>query len=67
MLVWQVAQVDIVLALSDKSTVVEVHAQATLIDSQSGTVGQVITIKEIVDLPLNGRSFFELGRLTPVH
>jgi hypothetical protein len=65
LLVGQVAQVDIVLALGDKGTVVEVYAQAPLVDSQSGTVGQVITTKEILDLPLNGRSFFELGRLTP--
>ena len=65
LLVGQVAQVDIALALGDTSTVVEVDAQAPLVDTQSGTVGQVITTKEILDLPLNGRSFFELGRLTP--
>ncbi len=65
LLVGQVAQVDIVLALGDTSTVVEVDAQAPLVDTQSGTVGQVITTKEILDLPLNGRSFFELGRLPP--
>src|SRR6266446_7372220 len=65
LLVGQVADVDISLALGDTSAVVEVDAQAPLIDSQSGTLGQVITTKQILDLPLNGRSFYELGRLTP--
>src|SRR5713226_7335794 len=65
LLVGQVAEVDITLALGDTSAVVEVDAQAPLIDSQSGTLGQVITTKQILDLPLNGRSFYELGRLTP--
>src|SRR5438094_2314479 len=65
LLVGQVAEVNISLALGDTSAVVEVDAQAPLIDSQSGTLGQVITTKQILDLPLNGRSFYELGRLTP--
>src|SRR5216110_1848471 len=49
LLVGQVAEVDITLALGDTSTVVEVDAQAPLIDSQSGTLGQVITTKQILD------------------
>ncbi len=44
---------------------IEVTAQAPIIDTQSGTLGQVITTKQILDLPLTGRSYYELGSLTP--
>ncbi|MEO7144887.1 MAG: hypothetical protein ABI165_15420, partial [Bryobacteraceae bacterium] len=47
------------------STSVEVTASAPLLDSESGTLSHVITNTEIVNLPLNGRSFYELARLTP--
>ena len=32
---------------------------------ESGTLGHVVTNTQIVNLPLNGRSFYELARLTP--
>jgi hypothetical protein len=63
--VGQTAQIDVQLSLGDTNTIVEVTTQAPLIDTQSGTLGQVITAKQILDLPLNGRSYYELGRLTP--
>jgi len=64
-IVGQSARVDVDLRVGDVSTQVEVVASAPLLNTESGTLGQEITNKQIVDLPLNGRSYYELARLTP--
>ncbi len=63
--VGQSARADADLQIGETSTSVEVTAAAPLLDSESGTLGHVITNTAIVNLPLNGRSFYELARLTP--
>jgi hypothetical protein len=64
-LVGQSARVDVELRIGDVATKLEVTAAAALLNTESGTLGQEVTNKQIVDLPLNGRSFYELARLTP--
>ena len=64
-IVGQSARVDVELKLGDTSTKIEVTAAVALLNTESGTLGQEVTNKQIVDLPLNGRSFYELARLTP--
>jgi hypothetical protein len=56
---------DFDLVLGETSSVVEVSAAVPLLNSESGSLGHVMTNKQIVDLPLNGRGFNELARLTP--
>ena len=56
---------DLDLVLGETSIVVEVNAAAPLLNSESGSVGHVMTNRQITDLPLNGRGFAELARLTP--
>jgi hypothetical protein len=51
----QTANVPIQLKVGDVSQEVTVSADAELINTQSGTVGQLIDQKRIVDLPLDGR------------
>ena len=63
--VGQAARVELTLALSTLSTEVFVTTQASLLNTESATLSQVISNEQIVDLPLNGRSFHELARLTP--
>jgi hypothetical protein len=63
--VGQSARVDVELRIGDVATKLEVTATVALLNTESGTLGQEITNKQIVDLPLNGRSFYELARLTP--
>ena len=60
----QTARLDIALRLGAVAETVEVSAAAALIDSQTSVVGQVIDNKRIVELPLNGRNYLELARLT---
>ncbi len=56
---------DFDLALGETTTVVQVNAEVPLLNSESGNLGHVMTNQQIVDLPLNGRGFNELARLTP--
>ena len=60
----QTARVDFVLDVGAVSQTVDVSAATALIDSQTSVVGQVIANKSIVELPLNGRNYLELARLT---
>jgi hypothetical protein len=61
----QAVRSDVRLPIGETTTLVEVTAGAPLLDTESGTMGQVMTNKQITDLPLNGRGFYELARLTP--
>jgi len=61
----QVARVDFGLEVGSVTQTTEVTAQAPLLDQSSASLGQVIGSKQILDLPLNGRSTFRLVQLTP--
>lgn len=63
--VGQSTRVDVTLNIGDTSTRIEVSATTPLLNTESGTLGQQVTNQQITDLPLNGRSFYELARLTP--
>jgi hypothetical protein len=43
---------------------VTVQAVASMLESESAVVGQVIAARQIVDMPLNGRNFLQLASLT---
>jgi hypothetical protein len=61
----QSARADVQLQLGSTATTVEVTAAAPLLNSESASLGTVVTNTEIVNLPLNGRSFYDLAKLTP--
>ena len=56
---------DFDLSIGDTGTVIEVSTTVPLLNSESGSLGHVMTNNQITDLPLNGRGFAELARLTP--
>src|SRR5262245_55627447 len=63
--VGQSARVDVEMKVGEVSSTIEVTSSAPLLDTESGTLGHVVTNTQIVNLPLNGRSYYELARLTP--
>jgi len=60
----QVARFDFTLKPGALAETVEVSAAAALLDSETATVGQVISNKSIVEMPLNGRNYLNLAALT---
>jgi len=57
--------VDLTLEVGAMSQEVRVDAAPPVVDVNTSSVGQVIENKRIMDLPLNGRSVFNLANLTP--
>jgi hypothetical protein len=56
-------QIDIQLQVGAQSEEVKVFAGASMVETQSVAVGQVIDAQRIVDLPLNGRQVYQLVSL----
>lgn len=61
----QRARVDAMLTLGSASEVVEITASAPVLQTETGSVGQVVDNRKIVSLPLNGRGAFGLIGLVP--
>ncbi|HLQ45540.1 MAG TPA: carboxypeptidase-like regulatory domain-containing protein, partial [Planctomycetaceae bacterium] len=59
----QHATVDIKLELGNVTEIVDVRAEASLLDRASGGLGQTIDNTRIEAMPLNGRMIFMLNRL----
>ncbi len=56
---------DMILTVGEVSSEVEVTAAAPILQTESGSVGQLVGGKTINDLPLNGRNYTFLARLVP--
>ncbi len=63
--VGQDLKIDIALQLGSVSQQVVVTGQAPLLETQTSSAGQVISGRDIVQLPLLGRDAYALGELTP--
>jgi hypothetical protein len=61
----QTATLAVRLAIGQDARQIEVVADAPLIESTSSSLGKTVGIREIQDLPLNGRHFTQLGLLQP--
>jgi hypothetical protein len=59
------ATVRVHLKLGLTSQQVEVNANATLVQSTVSSIGETVMEREILDLPLDGRDFSQLGTLQP--
>ena len=58
-------RLDVVLEPGTVSELVTVTQDASLLRTESGSLGQVINNRKIVDIPLNGRNFLSLVTLSP--
>ena len=58
-------RVDLTLRIGQVSEIVNVEAATPLLETDSSSKGQVITAKQVVELPLQGRSYANLALLSP--
>jgi hypothetical protein len=58
-------RIDLQLEVGNVSETIEVSAAAPLLSTENTAVGTVIENKRIVELPINGRNFLNLVRLSP--
>ena len=56
---------DLQLPIGTVGETVSVVADASLLRSETGSLGQVVSNRKIVDIPLNGRTFVQLAALAP--
>ena len=63
--VGQIATVNPKLELGASTTVVEVTGAAISVNSEQAAVQDVLTAKDIAQLPVNGRNFLDLATLEP--
>jgi hypothetical protein len=61
----ETATIPIHLQLGSETQQVEVNADASLVESTTTSLGQTVMEREILDLPLDGRNFSQLGTLQP--
>ncbi|MBV8863799.1 MAG: TonB-dependent receptor, partial [Acidobacteriaceae bacterium] len=65
LLVNQSATLDFKMSVATVSETIEVTGAAAQLNTTNATLGDVVQHQQIVDLPLNGRSFTQLTLLTP--
>jgi hypothetical protein len=56
----QQARVNLVLKPGDVSATVTVAADATQLDTDNAAISQLVSSRQVTELPLNGRNFFDL-------
>ncbi len=61
----ETATVPIHLALGSETQQIRVTADAALIEQTVTSLGKTVSEREVLDLPLNGRNFTQLGTLQP--
>jgi len=60
----QTARIDFNLKVGSTQETVEVKAALPLLDNATASLGQVIDTRAVSDLPLNGRNFLQLAKLS---
>lgn len=58
------ARIDFTLQVGSQSEVVNIDASAAVVETETSSLGDVVTSQQVSDLPLNGRDFTQLATLT---
>src|SRR5439155_3810915 len=58
-------EINLTLQVAGSTASVQVQAEAPLLERTTSALGQVVHQRSIVELPLNGRNFVQLGTLSP--
>src|SRR5271157_3059422 len=61
----QVVNLDFKLQPGSTSTTVDVTAQVPIVNTSTSGIGDIVTGRQIMDLPLNGRNFTDLAAIVP--
>jgi len=61
----QMATVPVRLQVGSEAQQIDVHADAALVENTVSSLGETVMQREILDLPLDGRNFSQLGVLQP--
>jgi len=61
----QSSTIDIALEVGTLAQTLAIEARSSAIESQTSELGTLVSEKQVVDLPLNGRNFTQLLALTP--
>ena len=56
----QVLRVDLDMTVGEVTETIEVQATAAAIDTETAAVGQIVSQRQVTELPLNGRNFLQL-------
>ncbi len=56
----QTARVDLTMTVGSTSETVNVQATQVAVDTETSSVGQLVTERQVTQLPLNGRNFLQL-------
>src|SRR5262245_37543998 len=56
----QIVRADFDLTVGDVSAVVEVESGAVPLDTETASMGQIVSQRQVTQLPLNGRNFLQL-------
>lgn len=56
----QVVRADFDLSIGEVSAVVEIQSTAIALDTETASIGQVVSQRQVTQLPLNGRNFLQL-------
>jgi hypothetical protein len=60
----QIARLDFTLQVGSQTETIEISGAAPLLESSNASIGQVVDTQPIQDLPLNGRNYLDLAKLT---